>query len=167
LLFTPFRYASPWPSRFRRPHEPGAWYGADEPATVAAEIAYWRWRFFTDSQGLHGEQVMTELTFFRATFAGWELDLTQAPWSRERDAWRHAQDYTKCQALASHVRGLQPPAQAIRYESARRDGGMAQVVFDLASLRIEEPGLQQTWTCKTTRQRVLMSHDAQWLQFDM
>ena len=54
LLFTPFRYAPDWPSRFRRPDEAGAWYGADDPQTVAAELAYWRWKFVVDSDGLRG-----------------------------------------------------------------------------------------------------------------
>lgn len=167
LLSTPFRYTSAWPSRFRRPHEPGAWYGADEPATVAAEIAYWRWRFFMDSEGLRSEQVLCELTFFQARFAGLELDTTQPPWRAHRAALRDPQDYAACHALATQVRALAPPVQAIRYESARRAGGLCAVVFDLRALTIPQPGLQQTWTCKTTAERVLLSHDAQSLQFDM
>ena len=166
LLFTPFRYTSPWPSRFRRPDAPGTWYGADAPATVAAEIAYWRWRFFTDSDGLAKAQVITELTFFQARFTGLELDITAPPWDTQRAAWR-ADDYTHCHALADRARSLAPPLQAIRYESARREGGMCQVVFDLQALALPHPHLQQTWTCKTTRHRVLLSHDDDWLQFDM
>jgi hypothetical protein len=41
------------------------------------------------------------------------------------------------------------------------------VVFDVRSLRRPRPHLQQTWTCKTTKTRVLLSHDADRLQFDM
>ncbi len=167
LLSTPFRYASAWPSRFRRPHEPGAWYGADEPATVAAEVAHWRWRFFVDSEGLRNEQLVTEHTFFEARFDGSELDLTQSPWAEHRSAWRHPQDYLHCQALATHLRGLAPPVQSIRYESARREAGNCQVVFDVRALSLPSRCLQQTWICKTTRGRVLFSHDAQTLQFEM
>ena len=167
LLFTPFRYASAWPSRFRRPNEPGAWYGADEPSTVAAEIAWWRWRFHMDSEGLREQPVLTELTFFQAKFSGRELDLTQPPWSAQRAQWRHPDDYTQCHALATHVRALQPPVQAIRYESARAEGGWCEVVFDLHALTLPKPGVQQTWTCKTTAERVLLSHDSERLQFAM
>lgn len=166
LLFTPFRYASPWPSRFRRAHEPGVWYGADEPATVAAEIAYWRWRFFTDSDGLAAEQVITELTFFQARFSGLELDITAQPWAAQRATWR-ADDYSGCHALATALRALQPPVQAVRYESARREGGLCEAVFDLRALALPHPHRQQTWTCKTTRQRVLLTHANEGLQFDM
>ena len=83
-----------------------------------------------------------------------------------RDAWR-GDDDSHCHALATRLRALDAPVQAIRYESARREGGMCQVVFDVNALAIPDPGLQQTWTCKTTQDRVLLSHDADRLQFDM
>lgn len=165
LIATPFRYASPWPSRFRLPEQPGAWYGADDPQTVAAELAYWRWRFFMDSDGLRGEQVVTELTFFQARFAGLELDLTVPPWSARREAWRDPGDYTACHRLATAARERDPPPAAIRYESARREGGWCNVVFDPAALRILQPHLQQTWVCKTTEDRVLLVHGSDRLEF--
>jgi hypothetical protein len=167
LLFTPFRYVSPWPSRFRRAEEAGAWYGADEAQTVAAELAYWRWRFFMDSDGLRGEQLVTEHTFFRARFTGRELDLTQPPWTAQRARWRDPADYGACHALASHVRALKPPVQSVRYESARREGAFCQVVFEAGALAMPRQHLQQTWICKITAQRVLWSHDADRLQFEM
>lgn len=167
LLSTPFRYVSAWPSRFRMPNHPGAWYGADAPSTVAAETAYWRWRFFMDSEGLREEQVMSELTFFLARFTGTELDITVPPWNRHRDTWRNPDDYGACHELAGQVRALVPPVQSIRYESARIEGSTCQVVFDVQSLYIMNPGHQQTWVCKTTRERVMLSHDSDILQFDM
>lgn len=167
LVFTPFRYSSPWPSRFRRPNEPGAWYGADTPATVAAETAFWRWRFFHESEGLRGEQVVAELTFFQARFQGLELDITCPPWSDLRNVWRHSDDYGACQHLAGAARGLNPPVQAIRYESARREKGMCEVVFDMQALTMPRPHLQQTWVCKTTADRVLLTHDREQFEFLM
>jgi len=167
LLCTPFRYVSEWPSRFRRPDEPGAWYGADEPATVAAELAHWRWKFFMDSDGLREGSLVTELTFFQARFAGSELDITQLPWAEHRATWKDTGDCSACHELASAVRVLQPPLQAIRYESARREGGCCQVVFDVLALSLPNPHLQQTWTCKTTKALVLLSHDREMLEFAM
>jgi len=167
LLFTPFRYTSAWPSRFRRPQEPGVWYGADAPETVAAELAHWRWVFFMDSDGLRDAQLVTEHTFFLARLRGRELDITRAPWDALRAQWRHPADYSACQALAAQARGLAPPVQAIRYESARHAGGMCTAVFDPAALAMPARHVQQTWVCKTTRRRVLLSHDADSLQFDM
>lgn len=167
LLSTPFRYATEWPSRFRRPHEPGAWYGADDCVTVAAEVAHWRWTFFMDSDGLRDGQLVTEHTFFQARFAGLELDISRPPWDGRRADWRHGEDYASCHALATHVRGLSPPVQSIRYESARREGGLCQVVFELAALSLPRPHLQQTWTCKTTRALVLLMHDDERVEFAM
>lgn len=165
LVATPFRYVSPQPSRFRRPNEPGVWYGADEAATVAAEVAFWRWRFLMDSDALRSQQVIAELTFFQAVFDGTELDITQPPWSGQRDTWR-ANDYTQCHALAAALRGLAAPPQAIRYESARREGGLCQAVFDPQALSMPKPAIQQTWVCKTTAQRVLVTHEDDRLQFE-
>jgi len=51
LLAAPFRYLPPTGSRFRSPHMPGIWYGADDPYCACAEIAYWRQRFLLDSAG--------------------------------------------------------------------------------------------------------------------
>jgi len=165
LLFTPFRYVSPLASRFRQPDKPGAWYGADEPQTVAAELAYWRWRFVADSEGLQSEQVITEHTFFQARFDGLELDISCAPWNECRDQWRAPRDYSHCHSLAEFVRQSATAVQSIRYESARREGARCQVVFDVATLCIPNLHVQQTWTCKTTRDVVLMRHDGESLEF--
>ncbi|HYD77066.1 RES family NAD+ phosphorylase [Ramlibacter sp.] len=167
LLFTPFRYVPDWPSRFRRPHEAGAWYGADDPVTVAAELAHWRWRFFMDSDGLREGQLVTEHTFFQARFAGRELDITVPPWVEHRARWRHPSDYSSCHELAACVRSLEPPPQSIRYESARREAGWCEVVFDVQALSLPRLHLQQTWTCKTTRELVMFSHEDEYLAFEM
>lgn len=167
LLVTPFRYVSDWPSRFRRPNEAGAWYGADEAATVAAELAHWRWKFFMDSDGLREGSLVTELTFFQARFAGSELDITQLPWAKQRARWRDREDYSACHELAACGRATKPPLQAIRYESARREGACCEVVFDVLALSLAQLHLQQTWTCKTTRDLVLLSHDREILEFAM
>lgn len=167
LLSTPFRYVSQWPSRFRRPSEGGAWYSADEPETVAAEIAHWRWKFFMDSQGLRGTQLVVELTFFQARFFGLELDLTEPPWNQHRANWRDPENYTHCHELATDARSLMQPTCALRYESARREGGACQVVFDVQTLSMPKSNSQQTWVCKTTAERVLISRDDKVLQFDM
>lgn len=167
LLFTPFRYVAEWPSRFRRPEEAGAWYGADDALTVAAEVAFWRWKFFMDSDGLRDGQLVTEHTFFQARFEGLELDITEPPWDGLRAQWRDGEDYSHCHALASKARGLPTPVQAIRYESARREGGMCQVVFDLPALTLPQPHLQQTWICKTTQALVLLTHEHESIEFRM
>jgi hypothetical protein len=166
LISTPFRYASPWPSRFREADQPGAWYGADEAQTVAAELAYWRWRFFIDSDGLRQEQVVTQHTFFSARFKGVELDLTAPPWKTLRSHWRDPDDYARCPRLAAQVHQVErPPIASIRYESARREHAACQVVFEVAALTLPAPNQQQTWICKATREAVFFSHDGEKVEF--
>ena len=165
LLFTPFRYVSPTPSRFRRAYDKGVFYGADEPATVAAELAYWRWKFVMDSEALRSREVVTEHTFFLARFEGRELDLTAPPWNAHRSRWRDRTDYSACHELASHVRERQAQVQAIRYESARRESAWCEVVFSPPTLSMPSPHRQQTWTCKATARTVLWAHGRELLEF--
>ena len=117
LLATPFRYISPWPSRFRPAHEPGVWYGASELRAACAEVGYWRWRFAADSDAFADEPVVSELTFFTAHLRGRIVDLRAAPWAAFAAAWRHSSDYAACQALAHAAR--QAGVDGIRYTSVR------------------------------------------------
>ncbi|TWO70153.1 RES domain-containing protein [Caenimonas sedimenti] len=165
LLGTPFRYASPHASRFREPHQPGIWYGAEDPHTVAAELAYWRWKFLVESDGLRDAQVVTEHTFFQARFTGAELDLTLPPWTAVRDLLRHGADYSACHRLARALRERPQPPAALRYESARREGSTCHAVLDPCALSLPALHLQQTWTCKTTRDLVMFLHDEDALEY--
>lgn len=148
LLATPFRYRPPFDSRFRRAHEAGAWYGAEELRTACAEVGYWRWRFLMDSDALAGETLLTTHTFFRAQVRGRCLDLTAAPWHAQAARWRHPRDYSACQALARAARAA--GAAWIRYASARTDGHCG-VVFELACLSMARAAPSQTWVCRVTR----------------
>jgi hypothetical protein len=170
LIATPFRYTSPQESRFRRANNPGIWYGAEEIETAAAEIGYWRWRFFAESVGLRENSLHVELTFFQAIFKGVELDITQSPWIKLRSDWRDPNNYATCHALADAVRaqGLTGSLriQGIRYESARLEHGVCMAVFDPHALSLITPEVLQTWTCKVTKDRVLLVHDGSRFQFD-
>ena len=166
LLATPFRYVSPIPSRYRQPNEPGVWYGAEERETVAAELAYWRWKFLVESDGLRDQQLLSEHTFFQAQFRGLELDLTASPWRSLREALRDGDDYSTCHALARQVRERAgPPIAAFHYESARREGGHCEAVLLPGSLSLPALHLQQTWVCKTTRHLVMFRHEADALEY--
>jgi len=149
LLATPFRYRAPVASRFRRAHDAGAWYGAEELRTACAEVGYWRWRFLMDSDALAGETLLTTHSFFRAQVRGRCLDLTRAPWATHVTRWRNPREYTECHALAAAARA--GGAQWIRYASARVDEGHCGVAFELATLGIARPAPMQTWVCRVTR----------------
>ena len=149
LVSTPFRYSSPHPSRFRKPGESGIWYGAEDLPTACAEVAYWRWRFLMDSDGLRGQALHTEHTFFQARVRGRSLDLTAAPWKSAARAWTQKTDYSACQDLGAEARSR--GVAWIRYGSVRLPGGTCGAVLDPTALSLREGFEQQTWDCKTAR----------------
>lgn len=156
LLVTPFRYRPRHPSRFRRGGTLGLWYGAESLATACAEVAYWRWRFVTDSVGLQDEELLTEHSFFSAAVDGLAIDLMAPPWIAARALWTHPHDYGATQALAESAREAQ--VQWIRYESVRDPGGACVAVLDVAALDALDTAGQQTWHCHATRDRVRLVH---------
>jgi hypothetical protein len=157
LLSTPFRYTSRHPSRFRRPGEPGIWYGAEELPTACAEVAYWRWRFLMDSEGLRHGELVTEHTFFQARARGRAIDLTRPPWSTREADWTHDHDYAACHALAAAARPR--GVQWIRYRSVRHPPGHCGAVLDASCLALHEPARRPTWVCKVTARSALMVHE--------
>lgn len=159
LLVTPFRYASPWPSRFRSPHEPGVWYGSRELRTACAEIGYWRWRFAIDSDAFRGEAVVSELTFFPAHVRARAADLTAPPWDSFAAAWTHASDYAACHALAHAAR--EAGVGWIRYASVRDPlHGACGAVLRPGVLQMRDLTRQQSWTCLARSETVIMKPTA-------
>jgi len=148
LLFTPFRYRSPVPSRFRLPTDPGIWYGAEELRTACGEVAYWKWRFLADSEALSGQALHTEHTFFAAQVRGRCVDLLAPPWNAAASAWRRGTDYASCQELAAEAR--QRDLAWIRYASVRVPGGTCGAVLKVEALSLGEGFEQQSWACKTS-----------------
>lgn len=147
LVFTPFRYRSPVASRFRRAHDPGVWYGAEELRTACTEVAFWKWRFLMDSEALAKGALQTEHTFFKARARGRCVDLTSSPWKAAAPAWAHKSDFRECQALADAAR--ERDLGWIRY-AAVRARGFCGAVLKPSALALAEPFEQQTWACKTT-----------------
>lgn len=155
LLVTPFRYASPWPSRFRTAHEPGVWYGARELRSACAEVAWWRWRFAMDSDAFLAGQVASELTFFQADAQGRAVDLTAPPWLELETAWMHSSDYAACQALARAARDAM--VDWIHYHSVRDpQHGACGAILQPRALQRADLTRQQTWTCLVRRERAVL-----------
>ena len=159
LLSTPFRYRSPFPSRFRRPHHAGIWYGAESLRAAAAEVAYWRWRFLVDSDGLRQGELHTEHSFFQARVQGLAIDLSMPPWSSQATLWTQDRDYSATHALAAAAghAGL----QWLRYASVREPGGHCGAVFSVQALSLHAPHWPQTWFCKTTAHSVWLVREQQ------
>lgn len=158
LLFTPFRYTSQYPSRFRRPNEAGIWYGAESVATVCAELAYWRHRFILDSAGLAKDEsgLLTTHTLFQTRVDGRALNLTEPPWDAGRALWTHGADYGSTHAVAAEARvhGV----EWICYESVRHPGTRCAAVLSPRALGSHPPFDMQEWICSATRARVILTH---------
>lgn len=158
LLFTPFRYPPlPSGSRFRAPHDPGVFYGADERRTACAELGYWRWRFLMDSR-LDALEPLQQ-TLFSAAVAGSCIDLREPPHVRQRAAWTDPHDYHACQRFAREAR--EQAIAIIRYESVRdpQHAGCAAVLAPAAFAR-NAPLASQTWSLTVTRARVIWRRDS-------
>ena len=156
LLSTPFRYPSPHPSRFRPGGALGVWYGAERVETACTELAYWRWRFLMDSDGLRNTELIAEFSLFRAKVNGSAVDLSIHPWDARRSDWT-SDDYSACLALAAEARRRE--VQWIRYWSARDVAGHCGAVLDPGSLKAIELNRQQTWVCKVSATAALMRHE--------
>ena len=159
LLNTPFRYRSPYASRFRRAAAPGVWYGAETLRAAATEVAYWRWRFVTASVGLRAETVYTQHSFFTANVQGLAIDLSTPPWSRQRELWTHDSDYTQPQALADAARAA--GLAWLRYESVREAAAHNAAVFKPSALSVDLPVAPQTWHCKASASNVTLQRDSE------
>jgi len=158
LLFTPFRYPPPgYGSRFRRPTDPGVFYGADEIRTACAELGYWRWRFLMESAAVERLEPAPQ-TVFQAAVAGRGVDLRTGRLARRRKQWTDQLRYEACQALADRAR--EAGVEVIRYESVRDPvHGAAAAVLTPKAFRVAEPLAQETWFLAVTRERVRWSRE--------
>jgi RES domain len=120
LLLTPFRYA-PYPhdSRFRRAgSSDGVFYCSESVETAIAETAFHRLLFYAESPATPWPANPAEHTAFAAEIATPRaIDLTRAPFTRDRSAWVDPVTYSACLDFADAARAAE--VEAIRYESAR------------------------------------------------
>jgi hypothetical protein len=145
LLSTPFRYPPrPHGSRFRRAGQLGVFYGAEESRTAAAEMAFYRLRFFAESPETPWPVNPSEHTGFSVdVYSPRSLDLTKSPFHADRSVWRDPVNYVPCQALAEAAR--KADAEILRYESAR-DPGVCIAVLTCRAFAKTEPGeLLESW----------------------
>jgi hypothetical protein len=156
LLFTPFRYPPTGQgSRFRRPEDPGVFYGADAPRTACAELGYWRWRFLLDSPDLDSLDPAPQ-TVFQVSVGGLAVDLREPPFVRQRRRWTDPVEYEACQRLASGARDR--GIDLIRYESVRDpEHGGAAALLTPAAFRSKVPRVEETWYLAVRRDRVRWS----------
>jgi hypothetical protein len=153
LLATPYRYRPHLGSRFRAALEPGVWYGAETLRTALAEKSYWRLRFLLDSPATPDLRPVPHTAFRAAVRSRAALDLTRAPFTRERAVWTHRSSYQGTQALAALAR--EAHIELIRYESVRDPEHAACVaVLDPVAFGRGKPQGLDTWFIAAARSRV-------------
>ncbi len=163
LLSTPFRYPSPFGSRFRAPTEPGVWYGAEALRSACAELGYWRWRFLTDSGALESLGPSPQ-TVFQAQVDTRAVDLTRAPFKRDQDLWGHRSDYSATQEFGRVAR--EAGTGAIRYASVRDpEHGGAVAVLRPEVFKPTRPTAQAIWLLTVKKERVTWQREREALEF--
>ena len=164
LVFTPFRYISRNPSRFREAAHSGVWYGAERVATALAEVGYWRWRFLRDTDAFVCDALTVQFTVFQAKVDGRCVDLTSPPWSSKKRLWMDTSDYTACHALARAC--PQHDVAWIRYHSVRDpEAGSCGAVLRPSALSVGHHFRQETWAARLTRSSATFSDGRQQLEF--
>jgi len=156
LLATPFRYSSPFGSRFRAPSDSGVWYGAERERTACAELGYWRWRFLMDTDGLDSLGPSPQ-TVFRAGIDARLIDLTEAPFNRSRAQWTHPRDYAATQRFARLAR--QADIDAIRYESVRDPDHGGAVAVLRPCFKPRKPLELRIWLLSIRREAAIWQSD--------
>jgi hypothetical protein len=165
LLATPFRYPTRlYGSRFRSLSDPGVLYSAAERRTACAEMGYWRWRFVSESDGLH-EIAAAPQTLFLAGARGLAVDLRQPPFSGRSAFWTDPADYSNTQALARAARTH--AVQLILYESVRDpQRGTCVAVLDPEAFRPKKPTEQETWHLTVTSTGAIWQRERRVFRFD-
>lgn len=153
LLSTPFRYR-PYPhgSRFRRSGvTPGVWYGAEQPATAATEMVFYRFLFFAESPSTPFPDNAAEYTAIAVDLATpAAIDLTAGALANDASFWTHLTDYQPCQALAETAREI--GIELIRYTSVRDPAsGPNFAVLTCRAFCSQEPIKRQTWRIRISR----------------
>jgi RES domain-containing protein len=166
LLFTPFRYAAPYGSRFRAVTDPGIFYGGEQLRTACAELGYWRWRFLTDSRDL-AQLGPAAQTLFEVGVRTSAVDLERPPFARDAARWKDPVDYSATQAFGRAAR--EAGIGLIRYASVRdpRGGRCGAVLRPDAFTPPHPVSPTQTWMLTVTRDFAVWQRDREAYEFDM
>ena len=147
LLFTPFRYGSPYGSRFRRPGQrEGVFYAAEAVETAIAETSFYKFLFFViEAPGTRLPGSALEHTAFSVgCTTPFCLTLCASPLDTDAQLWRSPTDYAACWDLADNAREAE--LQVIRYSSLRDPrGGTNCALLSAGAFAEETPKSLQTW----------------------
>lgn len=148
LLYTPFRYDTPYPagSRFRRAgFTKGVFYASHSSLTAFHEMAFYRLLFYAESPATPFPANPAEYSAFAVPLkTQLASDLTVLPLARHAAHWTRAADYTACQDFADAARDC--GVEVIRYASVRDPlDGKNFAVLSCRAFASRRPAKLQSW----------------------
>lgn len=162
LIVTPFRYPPlNYGSRFGNTYEPSLWYGSVSLQTAFAEVAFYRLKFFEDTDA-HLDYIELPMTAFKAyikTKNG--VDLTQSPFKKYQDKISNNLSHEHSQQLGSEMR--EAKIEAFIFTSAR-DKAMGQNIGAFTSdvFKMKEQQYitdMQNWRCMANQNVIEFTRD--------
>lgn len=154
LLHTPFRYRSH--SRFATRFERNLWYGAAEPRTAFAEIAYYRFRFLAETAASL-DPLSSQLTAFQvSTRTARGIDLSRPPFDQFSDDISSPSSYQATQSLGTAMR--EAGVELVVYPSARDIRGSVNIgLFTPKAFAKKSPLHEQTWSMDVNPTRAIFT----------
>jgi hypothetical protein len=154
LLFTPFRHPPlRHGSRFGRKNERGIFYGAREPETCLAEVAYYRFVFLSGTSAQLPMLVTRHTAFQAEVRPALAVDLTRPPFDAHRATISSATRYEATQRLGGEMRS--DGVEVALYLSARaRAPGVNVAVFSPKAFASKQPYALHEWDCITDPEKV-------------
>lgn len=162
LIFTPFRYPPlRYGSRFGTAYEPSLWYGSVSLKTAFAEVAYYRLKFFDDTEAKLEfiEILMTAFKAFIETDNG--IDLTALPFKKYSDRISHKTCYDYSQGLGREMRDSK--IEAFIFTSARdknRGQNIAAYTAEVFKMKNKKYiSSMQNWRCVANKNVIEFTRD--------
>lgn len=155
LLKTPFRYPPlQYGSRFGSRLMASFFYAGEQPETILAEVAYYRFVFLSDMAVPYEKAIQSEHLMFSVRIKTNKCaDLSDSAFAAFKDTLRHTQSYSFCQSVGQWLAEEQG-VEMIRYYSARHPEGTNVAIYDPYVIQSDEPENQQRWLCHTKADKI-------------
>lgn len=158
LLATPWRYPPlQHGSRFGTVTEPSLFYASLDIRTALAEVAHYRWLFFSDMETPPAGGLSSQHTSFKSNYASSRgLQLQLAPFDAQKAELTDPHSHTATQALGSDMRAAR--IEAFEFLSARSDAsGINVALLAPCAHASETVHSVLQWQCETQSNRVVFS----------
>lgn len=151
LLKTAFRYPPlKYGSRFGTQTMPSYFYASEEFETALCETAYYRFLFLEHMQSAFQPPIRSEYSLFKVTVGSdFCLDLSLPKFKNEYAYLTDPQSYSYTHKVGQWAANRKPPAEVIRFYSARRANAKNLAIAEPKTIRSKQPRELRTWLCLT------------------